>query len=306
MLSVGCGRAQADSLQSWQDVIACVVDSFNELKIPSEMEQDRAVAQVSGNPITVSDLQADFEKMPSFEKKRYLSAEGKKLLLENHINRIIGAMAAQRNHIKPDQGFFKMLRRERADYMANAYMDHYRQTQPMSSISEDELKFYYTHRTSEFGPHVAVRTSRILSKTRPMAQQAQKLLKTTAFEQVAQRLSTDSSTASQGGWMPAPTIIFGRGETDVEKALVSLKMGAVSDIIASPEGFQLIRKDGQVSIPTAAYLTVKDEIRRRLVNKRMGRWLMSVRSAAGVKIDTDALQAVQLDLQAIPKPTLAQ
>ncbi|MBN1782500.1 peptidylprolyl isomerase [bacterium] len=87
-----------------------------------------------------------------------------------------------------------------------------------------------------------VKASHILCRTETDAKDVLKRLKSGAsFEEMAKQYSVDKSSASKGGSLGE----FKRGDLlpEFEKAALSLKPGEISDVVKSPLGYHVIRRD---------------------------------------------------------------
>lgn len=146
------------------------------------------------------------------------------------------------------------------------------------SISDEQAQSYYNNNKAQFVEAPAqVQVRRILlkvespDKEQQVKQEAEKihadLIKDPqSFAQVAKELSQDSATAAQGGLMP----YFAKGKHDktFEKTSFLLKEGGISDVIRTPEGFEIVQQVGKKAQTFKPFASVSKDIKDTLRNKK--------------------------------------
>ncbi|MFZ5482667.1 MAG: SurA N-terminal domain-containing protein [Pseudomonadota bacterium] len=141
-----------------------------------------------------------------------------------------------------------------------------------TSVSDAALRQYYDANKSRFQEPEQRSASHILILTqgkdkaaaKAQAEQilAQVKAKPASFGDLARKHSEDPGSAVKGGSLGT----FGRGAMvpPFEKAVFSMKVGEISDLVESEFGFHIIRVDGIVPGTLLAFETVKDDIRAEL------------------------------------------
>lgn len=141
-----------------------------------------------------------------------------------------------------------------------------------ATVTDLALSQYYETNKSRFQEPEQRSASHILiltqGKDKAAAKaQAEKLLaqvkaNPAVFADLARKHSEDPGSAVKGGSLGT----FGRGAMvpPFEKAVFSMKVGEISDLVESEFGFHIIRVDGIVPGTLLAFETVKDDIRAEL------------------------------------------
>lgn len=158
-------------------------------------------------------------------------------------------------------------------------------------VTEEEARAYFLDHRSDYS--IQVRLAHILVRSRPEAERALATIRSgTPFDTVAESFSIDQ-TASQGGDLG----YMRRGEMihELEEPAFRLKVGEVSDVIASSYGYHLIKVldrhpgAGQPSFDSksSAVMNFMTSQRRRAA---FDEWLSELESRATVIIDTVGLR----------------
>lgn len=254
------------------------------------------VARVNNEDITVADMEAVFQSEVPQIQIRYKQVEGPRILLQNMIDQIVLEQEVKR------RGFFKqdavrwIEMRSRLDAFAS---------QPgMVEVTPEEIKHVYST-SPAFRATMEYHYRRILFHSHEDAKKAKGLLKKTRFEDLVQKLSIDQVSAVDGGLMPAV-----RGShlpAAIESALKNMKIGEVSSPLPIDQGWQIIRKEGQVHIKQPAFELVRENIRRRIAIEKVQKELMRWRQQANVKIDDRMLYSISFaERTNTPAPPLPQ
>lgn len=168
-------------------------------------------------------------------------------------------------------------------------------SQIAAPIDEGVLRKYYKEHQAEFMTPEQVRVRQIVTKERPDAERLLgKIKRGTSFEELAKRHSI-APEAEQGGDLG----FFGRGDMPAEFDVVfSLQAGETSDIVQSPYGyhiFQVVAKQGRSE---ANFVEVKERIREIIVRaeeeKVFQTWLKKVKKQANIRINTKALEEINI------------
>ena len=169
---------------------------------------------------------------------------------------------------------------------------------PTVSMAEDKIREYYqNHKNNYLFPQV--RVSQILIQVPPEAtpkdwEQAkekvetvlQGLKKGTPFEELASRYSDDKTTASSGGDIG----FFQKGEMIpmLEAVVFRMKVGEVSEVIQSTQGFHLLKvtdiRAGSIAPFEEIKAQVTEDYYREEVTKLYAKWLDDLKNRSNVEV----------------------
>lgn len=155
----------------------------------------------------------------------------------------------------------------------------WRDIQKGLSVPENEALAYYQTHPKEFLIPEKIHARHILLKVPPEASAEQKeeirkkaeairsrIESGEEFEKVAQQESQDEATAKNGGDLG----FFSRGTLDPELETVAQKLapGKVSDVIATKQGFELIRVDARTPEVEIPFASAKERIEAKLLEEK--------------------------------------
>jgi parvulin-like peptidyl-prolyl isomerase len=166
-------------------------------------------------------------------------------------------------------------------------------------LSDVEIKDYYEKNMGSFKRPVEFRASHILIGVDPAStkEEREKRLKLAkdilarvkkgeSFEDLAMRHSTDQGSAPIGGDLG--TFHKGMAEEAFEKAVLSLKVGEVSDIVETLYGYHIIKLTGMKPEAQLSLDEVRDDIKKKLEKKRgdelYKNWIEGLRAKAKIEI----------------------
>ena len=169
---------------------------------------------------------------------------------------------------------------------------------PTVSMAEDKIREYYqNHKNNYLFPQV--RVSQILIQVPTEAtpkdwEQAkekvetvlQSLKKGTPFEELATRYSDDKTTASSGGDLG----FFKKGEMIpmLEAVVFRMKVGEVSEVIQSTQGFHLLKvtdiRAGSIAPFEEIKAQVTEDYYREEVTRLYAKWLDDLKNRSNVEV----------------------
>ncbi len=166
-------------------------------------------------------------------------------------------------------------------------------------VGETEIRQYYTANLAKYTGEESFRARHIFFKIDEKASQVETLRsKTTAlavladvkegkdFAELAKKFSEDPAARKDGGDLGS----FKKGDMqpELEKAILSLKPGEVSDLVTTPIGFHIIKLETRVAGISKQLESVKAEIEEILYRKkseeRFNQWAKDLRGKASVEI----------------------
>lgn len=166
-------------------------------------------------------------------------------------------------------------------------------------VGETEMRDYYAANLPKYTEEESYRARHIFFKTGEKATPEElQRSKATAlsvladardgkdFAELAKKFSEDPAARKDGGDLGS----FKKGDMqpELEKSILSLKPGEVSDLVSTPIGFHIIKLEARVAGTTRPFESVKAEIEEILYRKkseeRFSLWAKELRGKASVEI----------------------
>lgn len=166
-------------------------------------------------------------------------------------------------------------------------------------VGETEMRDYYAANLTKYTEEESYRARHIFFKTGEKATPEEiQRSKTTAlavltdarggkdFAELAKKFSEDPAARKDGGDLGS----FKKGDMqpELEKTILSLKPGEVSELVTTPIGFHIIKLEARVAGTTRPFENVKAEIEETLYRKkseeRFSQWAKELRGKASVEI----------------------
>jgi peptidyl-prolyl cis-trans isomerase SurA len=172
-------------------------------------------------------------------------------------------------------------------------------------VGETEMHDYYSANMPKYTEEESFRARHIFFKTGEKATSEQILrsrVTATAvltdarsgkdFAELAKKFSEDPAARKDGGDLGS----FKKGDMqpELEKTILALKPGEISDLVSTPIGFHIIKLEARVAGITKPFETVKAEVEeiiyRKKSEERFSQWAKELRGKASVEIrDLDGL-----------------
>ncbi len=207
-------------------------------------EGNEPVAKIGEETITVSDLEAKIEEIPSYARKNFLKKEGKQKILENMIKgKLLYKAAVDAGYMeKPD--IKEKIREAQEKILQTEYFKN--EVKDNLGVEEERLREYYEEHKDEYSTAARMKAAQILVDSEEKARDILKQLKDGKdFSELAQQESLDLSSARQGGqlgYIKAGGYIRGLGKSEeFEEAAFSLKEGEVSEPVKTSKGWHIIK-----------------------------------------------------------------
>jgi peptidyl-prolyl cis-trans isomerase SurA len=166
-------------------------------------------------------------------------------------------------------------------------------------VGESEMRDYYTANLAKYTEDESFRARHIFFKTGEKATSNEVLrAKTTAmavladakggkdFAELAKKFSEDPAARKDGGDLGS----FKKGDMqpELEKAILSLKPGEISDLVSTTIGFHIIKLEARVAGTTKPFESLKSDIEEILYRKkseeRFSQWAKDLRGKATIEI----------------------
>jgi len=259
-----------------------VVMLFLLLSFTGKALAEKILAEVGPYRLTESELARIIEEDPRLKEilkaNPQLKPQIEKGVLERWVNIAILALAAKEENLSEDPLIKSKLLEAEKMILAEAYLQ---KKISKVSLSEEELKSYYEKHKDQYKEPEGLKLKHILiyvpkdadQKTREKAltrakQIRAQLLKGAKFEELAKIHSDDTASREKGGDLG----ILRKGETlpEFEKEVFKLKPGELSQPIASPYGYHLVKVEKKLPEEVLPYEKVKDQVKQDLLREKEG------------------------------------
>ncbi|GBF76329.1 hypothetical protein PA598K_04790 [Paenibacillus sp. 598K] len=154
-----------------------------------------------------------------------------------------------------------------------------------TNVTDEKVKEYYESIKDQLGTPEQVTASHILLGTREEAEAVKAELDGGAdFAELAREKSQDPGSKEQGGDLGA----FGKGMMNepFEKAAFALEIGAISDVVESPNGFHIIKVTAKQEAVTPTYEEEAESLRNQLISQEASPlitpWLEEIKEKATI------------------------
>jgi len=188
------------------------------------------------------------------------------------------------------------------DFLSKEYLE--KVIMPDATVSEADLKEFYTQNKNDLAVPEQVRARHILFKVDPASSEAEKsevkgraeaVLKRAKagedFEKLAEAYSDDQSSRAKGGDLGyfAP----GRMLPEFEGVAFYTDPGEISDIVETKYGYHIIKVEDHVEARQRSFEEMKDYIRERLQKQvvmfKIQKYIQEAVENAGIRIYSDQI-----------------
>ena len=166
-------------------------------------------------------------------------------------------------------------------------------------VSETEMRDYYSSNMAKYTEEESFRARHIFFKSdaKSSPEEVQRT-RTTAlavladakggkdFAELAKKFSEDPAARKDGGDLGS----FKKGDMqpELEKTIISLKPGEISELVATPIGFHIIKLEARVAGTNKPFESVKADIEEILYRKkseeRFSQWVKDLRGKATIEV----------------------
>lgn len=222
--------------------------------------QSKVLAVVGGKAITEEDVQRTLMNMGQ-HAAQYNNPQGKKILLEQMINKELVLIDAKKNLMEHDAEFKVELEKLKNELLANFYVDKFlRQVK----VSDEEIKKYFDEHPEEFAGEETVSARHILVESEEQAKDILARIQNgeMSFEAAAKAFSTCPSSA-QGGDLGE----FGRGQMvpEFDSACFEMAEGEVRGPVKTQFGFHLIKLEKKNAPKAMTFEEAKAPLSQKLL-----------------------------------------
>lgn len=265
---------------------------------------ERLAATLNGEKITVAELEAAWDALPSDLKESYDRSGGKLGYLETYLRRKLIVQEALKNNLHNDPGVAAELRRVRDEVLFDRYV---RDVLAESVVTEGEMRAYYEQHPREFtreekikARHIiatpndqqvvntsgdnAVTDEQALEKIKMLAQQLRvagvgdQKVSPQQFAELAATFSEDASANMGGdlGW-------FGRGRMvpEFEETAFTLQPGETSSVVQTQFGYHVIFVEDRQDAGLAPFEDVRNEVRDKILTSKSAQIMAAINQLSG-------------------------
>lgn len=241
------------------------------------------VATVNNESIMKSELDGVILQYKRKTGKREITDKEKHRVLENLITRRLIIQQPSVQALKQDRDIIKNVKQYEEKIIIARFLND--QVGSRLTVTEDELKKYYKENRHRFSSPPKVKARHILLRTREEAEGVLKRLrKGEDFGKMAKEYSIDLPYALEGGSLG--TIEKGAAAMPaMDKALFTLNVGEVSDIVKTHVGFHIFTVDEIKPASFRPFEEMKPEIEKVIMRQKEANALDEM--AANLKKDAD-------------------
>ncbi len=224
--------------------------------------QSKVLAVVGGKAITEEDIQRMLMNMGQ-RAAQYNNPQGKKILLEQMVNKELILLDAKKNLMEHDAEFKVELEKLKNELLANFYVDKFlRQV----TVGDAEVKKYFDEHPEDFAGEETVSARHILVESEEKAKDILGRIESgeMTFEDAAKAFSSCPSSA-QGGDLGE----FGRGQMvpEFDSACFEMAEGEVRGPVKTQFGFHLIKLEKKNAPRAISFEEAKSHIAQQLLNE---------------------------------------
>lgn len=267
--------------------------------IGNAASQEGVIATVNGRAITESDMRlAEIDL--SAELATIAPENRRRVLFEYLIENQLLSDAAEQARLDKDaetQAHLRYVRRR-------VLRDHYYDSRIAAGVTEAEARTLYDREVGRVKPEEEFRVRHLLVETEQEARQLRARIQGgAAFATVAQEMSRDPGTASNGGDLG----YFTRGQLDdrFEDAVAQLPRGVLSEPIQTQFGWHLAIVEDKRSRPLPSFDALKVSIIALLIQRKALEQVADLRAKAKLEIKDPQLGSTITTSATSPAPQSA-
>lgn len=228
------------------------------------------LAKVGDKEITRDMLDNIIATIPEENRVPFLTPDGRKKILDEVVSFTLLAQAAEKAGIVKEPATKTRLEYVQTEYLAKEYLR--RKAAESATVTEEELKNYYSEHLQEFKPPEEMIARHILVKTEAQANKVLDQIKSGEdFSELAKKHSIDPAAAKGGrlqlpngnDWLPRGTF-----EKGFEHELFKISKGQVGGPVKSQFGWHLLKVEDRRQPETPSFVQVRGFIKNRLQDQR--------------------------------------
>ncbi len=224
---------------------------------------NQVLAKVNGKEITQDMLNGVMRNLPENHRAQMSTEEGQKRLLEEIVSGELLYLEAVDNNLDKTEGFKNLMEEARRNLLQRYAVENLIAD---VTITEDEIKTFYSQNEDQFATGAEVTASHILVETEGEIKQAmEEISKGLSFEDAAKKYSTCPSNANGG---QLGTFSRGKMVPEFEDVAFSLSEGETSEPVKTQFGYHLVKVDAKKESGVASFEEVKTSIESQLLNQK--------------------------------------
>ncbi len=263
---------------------------------------ETVLATIAGTPLTVADMQAQIAQYPEMQRSQFATLEAKNNVVDRMVQERVWLRSATLAGYDKRPEVAAQLAQQRSSIILRAYFNQV--VVGRSKPSDEEIEAYYKSHTADYTTPERVAWRHILLPAEKDAKKVRaEIAKGLDFEQAAKKYSVDAVSKDTGGWLGYLTVggvapdSFAN-DPKLSAAAFTLGSGQVSDPIASPRGWHLLKVDQHDSTSVKPLEGVRSSIEFKMSNERSQQlfttMLDSLKTAYGVQVLADSAKFAQL------------
>ena len=224
--------------------------------------REKVLAKINDKAITLEEFNKKIERLPKHYQE--IVKGQKRKFLDDIIMEELYYEEALKSNIDKDPEIQEVIFKAKKKILISRFMKD--RVDDKVSVSEEELKRYYSEHSEEFMLPERWRASHILVDGLEDAEEIKnKLDQGASFEMLAKERSKDA-TSKKGGDIG----YFSKGQLipEFEEACSKLKVGEISDIVKTQFGYHIIELNDRKSPEVQEFLSVKEIIKKELERER--------------------------------------
>lgn len=224
--------------------------------------QSKVLAVVGTRTITEDDVMQTLMGLGQ-RAQQYNNPQGKKIILDQIINKELVLMDAKKNLYEHDPEFKKELETLKNELLANFYVEKFLRE---VKLAPDEAKKYFEAHPEEFAGEETVGASHILVETEEKANDVLAKINSgeMSFEDAAKAFSSCPSS-QRGGDLGD----FGHGQmvAEFDQACFAMQVGEIAGPVKTQFGYHLIRLDRKNEAKPISFDEARGELEQRLLSE---------------------------------------
>jgi peptidyl-prolyl cis-trans isomerase C len=271
-------------------VMACLV--FLAACTQGAGPQGDVVATIDSTKITTKDIDKELSALPEFAREFFKGPEGANKLVDEVVKKELLYLEAKKRGLDKDEELLRRLEDAKKNAVIGKLLEA--EIKNLPKVGDKEIREYYDAHKDEFMNPQQVRISQIVVKSEEDAKKVyDRLQKGDAFNKVASELSTDKSSAANGGDMG----FFKKADMNPALANVAfrLKKGQVSMPLPLKDGIHIIAVSDVKGV-AKGFDEVKDVLAQQLAAKqqqdRLEKFVEDLRKTFKVEINKDNIAKI--------------
>jgi peptidyl-prolyl cis-trans isomerase C len=239
--------------------------------------QDKIIAIVNGKGLTESDMRLAAIEFAS-ELRQVPVAKRDGMLIELLIEQQLVADLAQKTRLDESGDFSNRMRFMKRRALRDELMDK----QIVHTVTESDAMRVYQDQAAKLKPEEELRVRHILVSTETEATTIRSQVSPSNFADFARRQSKDQGSSWNGG--DIGYITRGQMDEEFETAAFSLKAGTISGPVRTKFGWHIILVEERRIRELPDFDSVKEDIIKLLIQRRVQDLVSSLRSSADIEI----------------------